>query len=151
MSDDHSPGDARKPYSDRGGPEGRHAETHDVRREELTNPTGPDKDVETFDEITPSTPDEIRQAGAEGGVAADADSSVVKQLGDLTNDELASLTILDPDTPLEQGSVYLDLGDPSREPFTATGGETAGDHGRVIAKKTTDYELWNKVTRKRTD
>src|SRR4051812_2035990 len=43
MSDDHSPGDRRQPYSDRGGPEGRHAETHDVRREELTNPRGPDR------------------------------------------------------------------------------------------------------------
>ena len=37
---DPSPGDARKPFSDRGGPAGRHAETHDVRREELTVETG---------------------------------------------------------------------------------------------------------------
>ena len=50
MSDDHSPGDARQPYSDRGGPEGRHAETHDVVREQLTNPTGPEPEDESFAE-----------------------------------------------------------------------------------------------------
>lgn len=36
-SDDHSAGDAREPYSDQGGPEGRHAQTHDVEREAATN------------------------------------------------------------------------------------------------------------------
>jgi len=36
-SDDHSTGDGREPYSDIGGPEGKHAQTHDVRREEATN------------------------------------------------------------------------------------------------------------------
>ena len=50
MSDDHSPGDRQQPYSDRGGPEGRHAETHDIRREELTNPVGP----QTEDPVSPS-------------------------------------------------------------------------------------------------
>jgi hypothetical protein len=50
MSDDHSPGDRRQPYSDRGGREGRHAETHDVRREELTNPVGPQAEDTSFAE-----------------------------------------------------------------------------------------------------
>ncbi len=36
-SDDHSTGDDRRPYSDQGGPEGRHAQTHDVAREQATN------------------------------------------------------------------------------------------------------------------
>lgn len=36
-SDDHSTGDGREPYSDQGGPEGRHAQTHDVEREAATN------------------------------------------------------------------------------------------------------------------
>jgi hypothetical protein len=38
-SDDHSAGDDRKPYADQGGPEGRHAETHNVAREAATNST----------------------------------------------------------------------------------------------------------------
>ena len=36
-SDDHSTGDERAPYSDIGGPEAKHAQTHDVSREEATN------------------------------------------------------------------------------------------------------------------
>ena len=36
-SDDHSAGDSRQPYSDQGGPEERHAQTHDVAREAATN------------------------------------------------------------------------------------------------------------------
>ena len=36
-SDDHSTGDSRQPYSDEGGPEARHAQTHDVAREAATN------------------------------------------------------------------------------------------------------------------
>lgn len=41
MSDDYSPGDARQPYSDIGGPAAKHAQTHDIRHEQLTNPMGP--------------------------------------------------------------------------------------------------------------
>lgn len=146
MSDDHSPGDRRQPYSDQGGPAGRHAQTHDVERERLTNPKGPEPEDPTFDEqLEQSTPDAIREAQTEG-VAASSDKDVVNALSELRNDELASLTILDPETPLEQGSVYLDLEDSSRKPFTATGGQFAGDKGRLIAKKTTDYEIWNRLT-----
>ncbi|GGL99950.1 hypothetical protein [Nakamurella endophytica] len=36
-TDDHSTGDRREPYSDQGGPQGHHAQTHDVRREQATN------------------------------------------------------------------------------------------------------------------
>jgi hypothetical protein len=42
-TDDHSTGDEREPYSDQGGPAGRHAQTHDVGREAETN-SEPKKD-----------------------------------------------------------------------------------------------------------
>ncbi len=61
MSDDHSPGDRRQPYSDRGGPEGRHAETHDIRREDLTNPVGPQTEDPSFAEQL--APVEMRPGG----------------------------------------------------------------------------------------
>ena len=38
-SDDRSEGDSREPYSDEGGPEAHHAQTHDVAREAATNST----------------------------------------------------------------------------------------------------------------
>ena len=147
MSDDHSPGDRRQPYSDRGGPQGRHAETHDVERERLTNPKGPDRDTDerTNQLLEKQTPDAIRQAQTEGTNAAE-DRTVVNELPELHRDELAGLTILAPDTPLEQGSVYLNLDDHPREPFRATGDMTAGRTGRVIAKKMTDYDIWNRLT-----
>jgi hypothetical protein len=147
MSDDHSPGDRRQPYSDRGGPEGRHAETHDVERERLTNPKGPEPVDTSFDEqLAKQTPDSIREAQVDGSTPAAEDTGIVKRMPELTSDELASLSILAPETPLEQGSAYLNLDDASGKPFTASGGQTAGQFGRVIAKKTTDYELWNRLT-----
>lgn len=146
MSDDHSPGDRRHPYSDRGGPQARHAETHDVRREELTNPKGPEPVDESFDEqLEQETPDSIRQAQIDATVPADSDDIAVNRLSDLTGEELSSLAILEPDAPLEQGAVYLDINDKRRTPFTAIGGKTAGEVGRIVAKKTTDYELWNRL------
>lgn len=145
MSDDHSPGDARQRYSDRGGPQGRHAETHDVRREELTNPTGPEPVDESFDEdLAKETPDSIRQAQLDS-VPGGADKDLVNALPDLNQGDLAQLSVLAPGTPLEQGSVYLDLNDRERGPFKAIGGQEVSGSEKIIAKKTTDYELWNRI------
>ena len=49
MSDDHSPGTGDSPTLI-GADQGRHAETHDVRREELTNPVGPQREDPSFAE-----------------------------------------------------------------------------------------------------
>lgn len=146
-SDDTSPGDARQPYADRGGPAGRHAETHDVRREKLTNPKGPEPRDESFDDDLRST----EPVSAPGGHAdesrpAAADKRAEARLGNrLSPDELARLTILEPATRLEQGGTYLDLNDPARGPFKAMGGQEAGRGNRYVAKRDTDYELWNRL------
>lgn len=146
MSDDHSPGDARKRYSDRGGPEGRHAETHDTRREELTNPKGPEPVDESFDEdLAQETPDAVRQ-GQMDGVAATDDKTVIATLPEMTQDELAELSMLPVGTPLEQGAVYLDLNKLDQGEFKAMGGMEVSAHDRIVAKKATDYELWNRLT-----
>jgi hypothetical protein len=47
-SDDHSAGDSRQPYSDQGGAEGRHAQTHDVAREAATNSTPQVEEIDEF-------------------------------------------------------------------------------------------------------
>ncbi len=146
MSDDHSPGDARKPYSDRGGPAGRHAETHDVYREQLTNPKGPTPVDETFaGDLAPQTPDTIRQEQVDDTVVASSDKRVRDELPELDNAQLSRLSILAPDTPLEQGAVYLDLDESGRRPFKALGRQVAGPRGRLVAKRETDYELWNEI------
>ena len=147
MSDDHSPGDARKPYSDIGGPEGRHAQTHDVAREMATNPTGPEPVDESFaEDLAPETPDSIRQAQLDQVEAASERKDVVDLLPEFNQGDLSRLEILETGTPLEQGATYLDLKDRKRGPFKAIGGQTVESSERMVAKKTTDYELWNRLT-----
>jgi hypothetical protein len=145
MSDDHSPGDRRQPYSDRGGPEVRHAETHDIRREELTNPVGPQTEDPSFDEQL--APVETRPGGghAAESVPASADKVLHNRLPELTGDELARLQVLEPGTRLEQGGIYVDLNRLSDGPFKARGGHEATEGNRYVAKRDTDYELWNRL------
>ncbi|MBA3450780.1 MAG: hypothetical protein H0T18_06170 [Chloroflexia bacterium] len=145
MSDDHSPGDGRNPYSDRGGPEARHAETHDVRREELTNPKGPPPEDPSFAaQLAPVDVDQIGGHADESTSAAD-DKSLRNRLRALDNDELAQLAVLEPGTRLEQGGAYLDLNRLQDGPFKALGGHEATAADRYIAKRDTDYELWNRL------
>ena len=75
-----------------------------------------------------------------------ADKGLHEQLPDLNNDELARLSVLSPGTPLDQGGTYLDLNDLGRGPFKAIGGQEAEAGARLVAKRDTDYELWNRLT-----
>ncbi len=146
MSDDHSPGDGRNKYGDIGGPEARHAQTHDVGAEARSNPTGPEPYDPTFDEqLAPEMEGFPQSTHVDSSTPASADKALYNQLSQLTSDELSSLAVLDRDTPLQQGSVYLDLNDLGRGPFKAIGGDTAGHQNRYIAKSETDYEMWNRL------
>src|SRR3954467_490338 len=141
MSDDHSPGDRRQPYSDRGGPEARHAETHDVRREELTNLIGPQTDDPSFaEQLAPTETSPIGGHVAESVPAAN-DKVLHNRLPELTSDELSRLQVLEPGTRLEQGGTYIDLNRFGDGPFKALGGHAAMEDNRYVAKRDTDYEL----------
>lgn len=144
MSDDHSPGDRRHPYSDRGGPEARHAETHDVRREELTNPKGPPPEDPSFAEQL--APIEMGPGGhTEESAPAAADKELHNRLSAFSGDELARLSVLEPGARLEQGGAYVDLNHLDDGPFKAIGGHEATPANRYVAKRDTDYELWNRL------
>lgn len=146
-SDDTSTGDARQPYSDIGGTEARHAQTHDVRREELTNPTGPEPRDDSFDDDL-SSEDGLERPGGhvDDSAPATEDKRLSGRLDDqLTPDELARLSVLTEGTALEQGGVYLDLNDPNGAPFKALGSQEAGAANRYVAKRDLDHELWNKL------
>jgi hypothetical protein len=145
MSDDHSAGDRRRPYADRGGPEARHAETHDVRREAHTNPKGPQPEDPSFAEQL--APVEVGPGGghaAESAPAAD-DKVLHNRLPELSSDELSRLPVLEPGTRLEQGGAYVDLNRLEEGPFKALGGHEAEQGNRYVAKRDTDYELWNRL------
>ncbi len=145
MSDDHSPSDARKRYSDRGGAQARHAETHDVRREQLTNPTGPEPEDPSFaEQLAPA------ETGKPGGhetesVNALDDKEIRKQLSELSGEELSRLTVLETGARLEQGGIYIDLNDRDHGPFKALGGHDARTTERLVAKRDLDYDLWNRL------
>jgi hypothetical protein len=145
MSDDHSPGHRRQPHSDRSRPERRHSETHDVRREELTNTVGPQsQNRSSAEQFAPRETSRAGGHGAESVPAAD-DKALYTRLPDLTSDELSRLQILEPGTRLEQGGTYLDLNRLAAGPFKALGGHEATNDNRYIAKRDTDYDLWNRL------
>lgn len=144
-SSDNSPGDGRQPFSDIGGKEVRHAQTHDVRQEELTNAQPMERTDEFAEDIAPSTASQGLRGHADESTAADADKALHGQLPDLTNDELSRIAVLEPGVQLEQGSVYLDLNDRKAGPFKALGNQESTGRNRYVAKKDTDYELWNRL------
>jgi hypothetical protein len=146
MSDDYSPGDRRKPYSDIGGPQARHAQTHDVHREQLTNPTGGEPEDPSFAEQL--APDQTGKPGGhedESIVAAD-DKDIRNELPELNGAELSRLTVLEPGVRLEQGGMYIDLNARENGPFKAIGGHVAQPGERLVAKRDIDYDLWNRLT-----
>jgi hypothetical protein len=64
----------------------------------------------------------------------------------ITDDGLQQIPVLWDGTRLEQGGVYIDLRDPQRREFKATGDMVAGPDNWYVAKHTVDYELWNALT-----
>lgn len=141
-SDDHSAGDARKPYSEQGGPQGRHAQTHDVRREEATRSTPQRQGPDEFGDDLVS---EQSRAARDHSSPASDDKQLRTEMPNLDADDLKRLSILTPGTRLDQGSVYVDLNDLERGPFKAMGEPHAGEDTRYVAKRDTDYEMWGRL------
>ncbi len=141
-TDDHSTGDARQPYSDKGGTEARHAETHDVRREEATRP----KAHEEHDDFDADLVAEHSAGGhVDESISATDDKALRTELPELDADDLKRLSILTVGTRLDQGSTYVDLNALDKGPFKAMGDQESGDDNRYVAKRDTDYEMWDRL------
>ncbi len=141
-ADDHSTGDARQPYSDQGGTEARHAQTHDVRREEVSRP----KAKEDGDDFAADLAAEQPGGGhIDESISASDDKELRSELPDLDGDDLKRLSILTVGTRLDQGSTYVDLNALDQGPFKAMGDHEAGDDNRYVAKRDTDYEMWDRL------
>jgi hypothetical protein len=152
MSDDHSAGDGRKPYSDIGGPAARHAQTHDVEHEQRSNPKGPEPVDESFERtLHPNDPALDLPGHAEESLPASQLKDVINLLPEISGEDLSRLTVLELGTDLEQGGVYLDLDHPDRVPFKAMGGHRVEDGQRIVPKRDTDYLLWNEIVGDRGD
>ncbi len=81
----------------------------------------------------------------ERSIAVRDDKRLSEELEELSPAELERLTVLEPGNRLEQGGTYVDLNDPQRRPFKALGGHVADPRSRYVAKRDTDYELWNRL------
>ncbi|MEJ7666359.1 MAG: hypothetical protein WKG07_46030 [Hymenobacter sp.] len=141
---DQSPWRRRKPFSDQGGPEGRHAQTHDVEREEASRPKaerarggllpGPGRGGCRSRRSRRRQPAGRRRQGV--APAARLRSTATSWPG---------LSVLTIGTRLEQGGTYVDLNDLAGGPFKAIGSQEAGPDNSYVAKRDTDYELWNRL------
>jgi hypothetical protein len=141
-SDDHSAGDARQPYADEGGPAGHHAHSHDVRAEEASRAKAhSDEDDFAGDLVA----EQSTGGHVDESILASDDKDVRRELPDLDGDDLKRVAVLTVGTRLDQGSTYVDLNGPKRTPFKAIGGEEADGGNRYIAKRDTDYEMWDRL------
>ena len=63
-------------------------------------------------------------------------------LGDFTPSELRQIQVLRPGARLQQGATYIDLRQPNRRPFTATGHEIAGNNTWLVARSELPFQYW---------
>jgi hypothetical protein len=68
-----------------------------------------------------------------------------RMLEGITDDGLKQIPVLWEGTRLEQGGTYIDLRDPDRKEFTATGDMQATGDNWYVPKAGVDYELWNRL------
>ena len=96
--------------------------------------------------LDPTTQDDaLRGSRTLGSGPGSEDKTLHERFADMTPSDLDRLTIIPAGTDLEQGAVYFDLDRPGEGPFKAIGGDAAGPGTRLIAKRETDYELWNRI------
>ena len=63
----------------------------------------------------------------------------------ITDDGLKQIPVLPEGARLEQGATYIDLRDPQRREFKATGDMAADRDHWYVPKDAVDYELWNRL------
>ena len=63
----------------------------------------------------------------------------------ITDDGLKQIPVLPEGARLEQGATYVDLRDPQRREFKATGDMVADRDHWYVPKDAVDYELWNRL------
>ena len=68
-----------------------------------------------------------------------------RAMSDIGDDELKQVPVLPAGERLQQGATYLDLRDPARGEFTATGGIAADSDHAYVAKDQVPYETWNRL------
>lgn len=72
-----------------------------------------------------------------------------RQLVDWTAEDLKQVPLLPACVRLEQGAMYVDLRDPARREFTASGDMQVPIDGLYVPKSEVDFRIWNRLLGKR--
>src|SRR5262245_37719862 len=67
------------------------------------------------------------------------------QLVGWTDDELKQIPLMPVGTRLDPGAVYVDLREPARREFTATGDMLVPTDGLYVPRSEVDYRAWNRL------
>ena len=111
----------------------------------MTDPRGPQRGDEFDADLGGAEPPRGPRSHEDESVAAADDPRLRRSFDVLAPEELGRLSYVSEGTPLEQGAVYVDLNDLERGPFKALAGHRVGPGDRYVAKRDTDYELWNRL------
>ncbi len=111
----------------------------------MTNPRGPQRGDEFDADLGGAQPVPGPRSHEDESIAASDDPELRRSFQSLDADESGRLSYVQEGTELEQGAVYVDLDDLERGPFKAIGGRRAESGDRYVAKRDTDYELWNRL------
>ena len=98
------------------------------------------------------------RAGAHLGVASDIETRGDRtafnlrkrgmDVGALDDEDLKLVPVLEAGARLQQGATYLDLTDPVRAEFKATGDLVAPPNRAYVPKDKVPYQIWNRLTGK---
>lgn len=86
--------------------------------------------------------DAFREIGARTAFDVKA---VHRCLRDMPDDELKQVPVLAEGDRLRQGGTYLDLTDPARGEFTASGEMAVGPNDAIVPKDRVPYPTWNRL------
>jgi hypothetical protein len=68
-----------------------------------------------------------------------------RQLVDWTDEELKQIPLMPVGARLEPGATYVDLRDPARREFSATGDMQVPTDGLYVPKSKVDFRTWNRL------
>jgi hypothetical protein len=91
-----------------------------------------------FDKIGPHPEKDDRRT-------ADDVKEAHRQLVDWTDDELKRIPLMPAGARLEPGAIYVDLREPARREFIATGDMMVPADGLYVPKSEVDFRTWNRL------
>ena len=113
------------------------------KREDATQPDDFDRDLRPN---ASAGQNELAPADAEtgGGTAYDI-RHLHRALTNIADDELRAVPVLPAGARLQQGATYLDLRNPDKGEFTATGDMQAGPDDAYVPKAEVPYTTYNRL------